>query len=107
MTTLLIGHMVECVQCHAVTVVFDSRHAHEALKCACCPVDHNHGDAANECAREHAGVPCSHPDPLACTYLSPAGEQCPGGHCGLGVPGCTVCRPIALYGNAVVRELEG
>ena len=74
-----------------------------ALTCTagggCCAVQHNHGQAANACpgiGLNHHGAPCSHPNPLACLVVTPEGTECPGGHCGKGVDGCTVCRPITI-----------
>jgi hypothetical protein len=76
--------------------------------CGCCPKDHHHGQAA-ECSTDHSSHPCPHPDPAACMVdgtgrgESPD-EPCAGGHCGLGVEDCNVCRPIvitALAGAAV------
>lgn len=76
-----------------------------ALSClegaGCCAQDHNHGQAANACPGAgspagHPGAPCPHPSPAACVVTTPPGETCPGGHCGKGVPGCAVCRPLAI-----------
>jgi hypothetical protein len=71
----------------------------------CCKEDHDHAAVANACEAAHT-TPCV--DPLACKLWAnvlshqdpdvpndlPA--SCPGGHCGVGVPGCTVCRPITV-----------
>jgi hypothetical protein len=105
-TTPLIGHMVECYQCHSVTVVFDGRHVHEALRCACCPEDHNHGVAASACPGTEAGHPgaACMSGGASCVRLTPEGEPCPGEHCGLRVEGCTVCRPVTIYAMAVIRQ---
>jgi hypothetical protein len=74
-----------------------------ALNCVpggpCCLQDHHHGQNAGACpgaGLRHAGAACSHADPKACLVVTDAGEDCPGGHCGLGVDGCTVCRPITV-----------
>jgi hypothetical protein len=92
-----------------------------ALTClpgaGCCPVPHSHDAAAMACpglAGAHAGEPCPHPDPVLCpahvSSTSPhAGTpahlivpgvktplECPGGHCGVGVKDCTVCRPVTI-----------
>ena len=88
------------------------------LSCSCCPVDHDHGAAANACPGDHAGAAC--PDAADCRIwkgaiadaFSPgytgdhplmAGHDpgdpvpdCPGGHCHKDVPGCTVCRPMVI-----------
>jgi len=70
----------------------------------CCKEDHDHGVAANACEGGHTTCPT----PASCAlwanvrshYADPDAEgvpvSCPGGHCGLGVPGCTVCRPITI-----------
>lgn len=81
----------------------------------CCTEPHSHDAAANSCpdialdlGKRHGGAPC--PDPGSCTLwrnsqagahreLREAGKpvpSCPGGHCGPGVPGCTVCRPVTI-----------
>lgn len=79
----------------------------------------------------HPGEPCPHRNPKVCIMVSrpvpagdegltaavtgngvataggpvrPAGEDCPGGHCGVGVSGCTVCRPVMHM--AVVGDLQ-
>jgi hypothetical protein len=90
-----------------------------AVKCqdgtGCCTEDHSHDAAANSCpdigldhGQRHDGAPC--PVPGNCTLwrnvnadhhraLREAGQpvpSCPGGHCGPGVPGCTVCRPVTI-----------
>lgn len=81
-----------------------------ALDClpgrGCCGQDHHHGQAANACPGEHDGAVCPHPAGACGIWasaqaLQPAAAQaadagCPGGHCGKGVPGCTVCRPITI-----------
>jgi hypothetical protein len=80
---------------------------------------HHHGQAAASCPGNggvgHPGEPCPHPNPKICIRVSrpvlsgdkdadrvvipggpvrPVGEPCPGGHCGVGVKNCTVCRPV-------------
>lgn len=81
----------------------------------CCQEDHSHDQAANACpgiaAGGHPGEPCPAPNPDRCLVYSGgysaardlAPEQrvrrtgtCPGGHCGFGVKGCTICRPITI-----------
>lgn len=56
--------------------------------CKCCPEDHDHRASA-ECSPEtdHPGTPCA-----------------------LGVPGCSVCRPLtisALPGSVTLRPVAG
>jgi hypothetical protein len=93
--------------------------------CRCCTIVHDHGPdcpedcaqvhdhaaAANACTGKHEGRPCPH-DPENCPVLggghtAPTGDPadpsghmvrgtCPGGHCGKGVDGCTVCRPLTI-----------
>jgi hypothetical protein len=82
--------------------------------CKCCPEDHDHVAVSNGCpgaghtvdttplddgtfrvtpveGAGHAGAPCPHEDPTFGCGVTPAGIECPGGHCGYGVEGCTVC----------------
>lgn len=71
----------------------------------CCQEDHDHAEQADSCTAQHTG-PC--PNPTSCKLWAnlrshvedpdAAGmpANCPGGHCGVGVPGCTVCRPITI-----------
>jgi len=87
------------------------------VSCKCCTQDHSHDQAAMACpglAGAHAGEPCPHPDPVLCpahiSSTSPHAEtpahlvldsvsaplECPGGHCGPDVKGCTVCRPVII-----------
>ena len=93
-----------------------------ALSCppgsGCCEEDHHHGRAANSCPGGHGAcpVPDSCPvwlgmqphlpeSPLKDTSAGP----CPGGHCGAGVSGCVVCRPVTitlLPGSVTVRRAE-
>lgn len=61
--------MVECNQCHAATVVFDGGNVHDALKCACCPEDHNHGEAASA----EGAVPCRPVTVYAQAVVKPGG----------------------------------
>jgi hypothetical protein len=37
--------------------------------------------------------------------VTPAGEDCPGGHCGTGVEGCTVCRPVIHFAVVEARQV--
>jgi hypothetical protein len=90
---------IQCMQCGKWSVFGAEAGADpdSALQCGCCKKDHHHGQAANACPgvdAGHPGAPCPAPD--TCITLTPLGEACPGGHCGLGVDGCTVCRPIAI-----------
>jgi hypothetical protein len=100
---------VQCQQCLAVTQLPDGADPHAHTWCGCCPITgddgqpHHHGQAAAACpgsgGEGHPGQPCPHPNPHACIRLTPAGEDCPGGHCGVGVDGCTVCRPVIHFGT--------
>jgi hypothetical protein len=58
----------------------------------CCKLDHHHGQAANACTADHSAHAC--PSPETCGVFP--GEGCAGGHCGLGVQDCTVCRPLVV-----------
>ncbi len=82
----------------------------------CCELQHNHGDAARACPEDHAaaGHQCAHPEPADCPVWAgtEAAGSCPGGHHGLGVTGCTVCRPMTITfydgGNpASIRMVTG
>lgn len=90
---------VQCNQCGTTAWTDNGDDPDSALSCGCCTQDHHHGQAANACpgaGLNHSGAPCPHGDPQACTMVTPAGEDCPGSHCGLGVPDCTVCRPVTI-----------
>jgi len=84
-----------------------------AHDCACCDgAGHDgqsHGAAAAACPGGHgacpapdtcevwAGVTANTRHPL---YDGPPPGPCPGGHCGLGVDGCAVCRPLTIIAPA-------
>ena len=53
--------MVECLACHKKHFTEEGRSPDRALECACCPVEHDHGRAANE-----SGKPCR---PIEITVL--------------------------------------
>ena len=38
--------MLECNACHQKVFTADARYPDMQLKCGCCPVDHDHGKAA-------------------------------------------------------------
>jgi hypothetical protein len=72
----------------------------------CCQEPHSHDAAANACPGGHEKAAC--PAPAACPHWQlhtaalaveglkvPSGD-CPGGHHGLGVKGCAVCRPVTI-----------
>jgi len=92
-------YRVTCKKCGANTLITGGD-PDVALSCRCCPKDHHHGVAANACPGadlNHPDVVCSHPDGgQACNVVTPLGSNCPGGHCGAGVDGCTVCRPVNI-----------
>lgn len=92
---------IQCKQCGKWSVFGPEAGADPdaALQCGCCPLNHHHGQAANACPGagiNHTGADCPENEPENCTVLTPVGVDCPGGHCGLGVSGCTVCRPITI-----------
>jgi hypothetical protein len=112
-----VAHTAECNGCgRSVTITDDDIDLHmavDATGCGCCTENHHHGQAASACPGKggnHPGAECPHPDPVACTVLTPEGEECPGGHCGLGIPGCSVCRPLTitlLPGSVIVTPVGG
>lgn len=40
--------MLECQSCHAKAFTADARSPDVQLQCACCPLDHDHGKAAEK-----------------------------------------------------------
>lgn len=91
----------------------------------CCEIPHSHGTgclpdcrqaihdhdlAASSCPGQHPGQPCPSPEncpvyaggfvtssEIADDFSGPMTKgTCPGGHCGSGVAGCTVCRPVII-----------
>lgn len=74
----------------------------------CCHIEHDHAAAANSCPEDHSADPCPHPaggckvwhgataDTRHPQYRGSPPGNCPGGHHGKGVRGCTVCRPLIL-----------
>jgi len=92
-------YRVTCKQCGANTLITGGD-PDAALSCTCCQQKHHHGVAANACPGagfNHLDAVCSHPDGgQACNAVTELGQDCPGGHCGTGVDGCTVCRPVDI-----------
>ena len=115
---------IQCNQCLAMTDLPPGADPHASTWCDCCTIRddsgeiHHHGRAAESCPGNngigHPGEPCDHPNPAVCAMVSrpmrpgevsanPAapvrehGEPCPGGHCGAGVSGCAVCRPVTHF----------
>jgi hypothetical protein len=102
---ICVPYLVQCNQCRASAQITRARDPDSAVQCGCCPQAHHHGQAANACPGGHG--PCPTPD--HCPVHNAPGP-CPGGHCGLGVPGCTVCRPVtitALSGTATLTAATG
>lgn len=95
---------IQCMQCLTVAEIPSEADPHAVQICGCCTIDHHHGEAAAACPGNdgigHPGEPCPQPNPASCTRVTPAGKDCPGGHCGVGVAGCTVCRPLIHFGEA-------
>jgi hypothetical protein len=91
---------IQCKQCGKWTMISPGVDPDAALECNCCTLNHHHGQAANGCAGaggNHVGQPCHMPDNgMDCVVFTEPGEDCPGQHCGPGVPGCSVCRPITI-----------
>jgi hypothetical protein len=104
MTTPPVTKRIQCQQCFAEARIPADADPHAINICGCCLIDHHHGQAAAACSGNegagHPGAACPHPNPLACTRVTPHGEECPGGHCGIGVDGCTVCRPLIHFAEA-------
>jgi hypothetical protein len=76
----------------------------------CCQESHDHAAHAASCATDHAaeGHDCATPGSCPVWRNAKADEHrelrktgqdvpdCPGGHCGLGVTDCAVCRPLII-----------
>ena len=99
-------YRVVCKQCGASGITEDGGNLQAAVNCTCCPEAHDHDEAANGCphidlplGERHDGADCTHPseDGVMCRVLTPAGEPCPGGHCGPGIEDCTACRPVEAF----------
>jgi len=91
---------VQCKQCGKWTTTADGSNLDAALSCNCCPENHDHAANANSCPGanlNHPDASCPHPDGgIACNVVTQVGDDCPGGHCGVGIAGCTVCRPVII-----------
>lgn len=91
---------ITCNRCGAGVRTSDLSDPDAALICGCCPENHHHGQNAAACPgidAGHPGTPCHRAaGGQECTLKTPSGEPCPGGHCGPGVAGCNVCRPITI-----------
>jgi hypothetical protein len=100
---------IECNSCHTSAYTEDVADPDAALVCppgaACCQQDHHHGQAATACPGGHGACPTPDSCPVWLgmqPHLENSARRdtsagpCPGGHCGLGVAGCTVCRPITI-----------
>ena len=107
------ARQVQCEQCLAIANVPDGGDPHAMTFCGCCTQDHHHGVTALACpgnsAIGHPGAPCSGRNPRTCRVVTTPeerqGEPCLGGHCGIEVDGCTVCRPLIHY--VTVGQLIG
>jgi hypothetical protein len=89
------GHVPPCPagDLHAVVTCRPGR--------GCCAEPHSHAEACDSCPGGHG--PCPQSDTARCPVQGDNDGPCPGGHCGTGVPGCTVCRVLivtALDGSA-------
>lgn len=49
---MIAGHLIECNECGARTVLLDERNVHDALNCRCCGPDHTHAGPDQMTARE-------------------------------------------------------
>lgn len=107
-------YRVTCKQCGASGITDNGHQLQNAVSCRCCTQDHDHDESANACPEagiegvRHGGADCTLGD-RACIVLTPEAEECPGGHCGPGVDGCTVCRPLLVQwlGIAPVNQVAG
>lgn len=101
---------VTCTGCGSEALVTDAADpdgafdAHPDTDCRCCSGESHpglsHAEATKACPMGHEDKACGiGPD---CQVHTPAGEDCPGGHCGPGVDGCTVCRPLIIFAGAVL-----
>jgi hypothetical protein len=46
----MMGHVIECAQCHKTAVVLNGEHVHDALQCNCCSGHSSeHSDAGSNC----------------------------------------------------------
>ena len=99
-------YRVTCNQCGASVITPDGNS--DALACACCPEAHSHEANANACpgaGLNHAGARCPRLHPADCVVVTGPGEDCPGGHCALGVKGCQVCRPCTITWTGTVLSV--
>jgi hypothetical protein len=112
---------IECQGCHTSTYTEDVADPDAALVCppgtSCCQQDHHHGQMASSCSGGHGACPTPDSCPVwlgqqphhpGTNQRDTAAGPCPGGHCGLGVAGCTVCRPLkitAIPGSVNVRRV--
>lgn len=100
---------VECLNCRTAAYIEDGADPDAALACppgsGCCEQDHHHGQAATSCPGGHGACPSPDNCPVHLgmqPHLDDSNGRdtsagpCPGGHCGLGVDGCTVCRPLRI-----------
>jgi hypothetical protein len=100
-------YRVTCKGCGASGLAENGHNLQAVVSCLCCTVTHDHQAAADACPgttaaaaagsldAAHPDAGCGHPGPgTECKVLTPAGEDCPGGHCGPQADGCTVCRPL-------------
>jgi hypothetical protein len=79
---------VQCKTCGKWAVVGPREDYHEAIDragCVCCSEDHHHGQNANQCSGAN-GVGHQVVDGSSDAVIP----------CGVGVPGCTACRSIAI-----------
>lgn len=89
----------------------------------CCKIDHDHQAAADACTADHSDQDCPDPPGKCPSHLSMQAwahsgdvlpdhlaDDCPGGHHGLGVEDCTVCRPVtitAMPGSTFITAVGG
>lgn len=109
--------VVQCVQCKQVGFALDHQNPDAAVDCGCCDgaapghavlPDGRPDHRVLVCPTDHTGQPC--PAGGDCGVLTPPGEDCPGGHHGLGVDDCKACRPVTVTlppGQVVMHHAGG
>jgi len=101
--------LIECQNCRTSAFTEDPGITLGTLACppgsGCCEQDHDHDAAANACPGGHGACPSPDNCPVWLgmqPHLENSNARdlsagpCKGGHCGLGVKNCSVCRPLKI-----------